>query len=670
PHGACAVCEGLGQKQQIDPQLLTNPNLTILEGGVYPWANAFLDQTWTGSIVRAVSLAHSIPLKIPLAGLNKSKLNLLLHGTGQQTYEVSFTNHYGQSRVIQTRFEGLIPNLERRWRETKSDYMRREIEKYMVKLPCEVCGGARLKKEALSVTINGQNIAAVASLSIGSLREWVGGFKRQNYRENIIAGPIVREITARLDFMLAVGLDYISLSRSSASLAGGESQRIRLARQIGSGLSGILYVLDEPSIGLHQRDQARLITTLKRLRDLGNTVIVVEHDAQTMLASDYIFDIGPGAGDRGGEVVFEGTPKELLRDKKSLTGAYLSGRKKMKAKIKEQNEKIQLKDQKLEVVGAREHNLKNITVSIPLGTLTVVVGVSGSGKSTLVNETLYRALRAHFGLKNEKRVGEHSSLLGAENIDKVVAIDQSPIGRTPRSNPATYTKTFDAVRDLFAQTQEAKIKGYKKGRFSFNVKGGRCEACQGEGQIKIEMQFLPDVYVKCDECGGTRYNPDTLDVFYKGKNIAQILDLTVEEALHFFVNHPKIKRNLDTLYAVGLGYIRLGQPAPTLSGGEAQRIKLASELSKVQTGKTFYILDEPTTGLHFADLERLLDILRLLVSKGNTVLVVEHNLDVIRNADYIIELGPEGGDGGGELIFSGTVADLQKTPTTPTGGVL
>ncbi len=675
PHGACPDCEGIGTQLKIDPSLILNPRLSVSEGGIFPWTKIMERTSWSSRVINTMATAHKIDLNERIGKLSKKDLQKLLYGTGQKRYQVRGKDKYGKENIFHTRFEGVIPNLERRYRQTDSDYIRREIEKYMVKEPCPRCEGARLKKEALLVTVDGQNIAEVARFNIKQSIEWVRKLKAKNLnvREVTIARPIIKEIATRLKFLNNVGLSYLTLDRTSGTLSAGESQRIRLASQIGTGLSGTLYVLDEPSIGLHSRDQGRLIETLKSLRELGNSVLVVEHDPATIMSADFVVDFGPGAGEQGGKVVAEGTPEQIMKNEKSLTGKYLSGRKKVEAgrlKVDAGNEDGSLRLDTLKIVGCKEHNLKNITVEIPLGKLVCVTGVSGSGKSTLVNETLYRSLRAHFGLKIEKMPGEHRWLEGFEEIDKIVNIDQSPIGRTPRSNPATYTKTFDHIRKLFAESRDAKVRGYKPGRFSFNVKGGRCEACQGEGQNKIEMQFLPDIYVDCEVCRGARYNQETLEVEYKGKNIAEILEMSIEEALQFFGAIPPIRHNLETLFDVGLGYIKLGQPAPTLSGGEAQRVKLARELAKRQTGKTFYLLDEPTTGLHFADLEKLLWCLRRLVERGNTVLIIEHNLDVIKNADWIIDLGPEGGDEGGRVVATGTVGDIMSSKKSYTGGAL
>ena len=674
PHGACPVCEGIGTQLKIDPSLIFNPRLSVSEGGIFPWSNIMERVGWSSKVISTMAEEHKIDLDAHIGKLPKKDLQKLLYGTGQRRYKVQGRDKYGKRNIFHTRFEGIIPNLERRYRQTDSDYIRREIEKYMVKEPCPGCEGARLKEEALSVTVLGKNIAEVTGFSIKGALEWakdLKGMEGLNERERKIAEPIVKEILTRLKFLNNVGLSYLTLDRTSGTLSAGESQRIRLASQIGTGLSGTLYVLDEPSIGLHSRDQGRLIDTLKNLRELGNSVLVVEHDPATIMSADWVVDFGPGAGEQGGEVVAAGTPKQIMENKESLTGMYLSGKRKVQsAKIKDQSQVQSAKQGTLRVVGCKENNLKNITVEIPLGKLVCVTGVSGSGKSTLVNETLYRSLRAHFGLKIEKMPGEHTRLEGFEEIDKIVNIDQSPIGRTPRSNPATYTKTFDHIRKLFALAQDAKVRGYKPGRFSFNVKGGRCEACQGEGQHKIEMQFLPDIYVDCEVCGGTRFNQETLEVLYKGKNIAEVLEMGVEEGLKYFGAIPAIRHNLETLFDVGLGYIKLGQPAPTLSGGEAQRVKLARELAKRQTGKTFYLLDEPTTGLHFADLEKLLWCLRQLVEKGNTVLIIEHNLDIIKNSDWIIDLGPEGGDYGGQIVAAGAVEDIIKNKESYTGQAL
>ena len=643
PHGACPVCTGLGTQQKIEPVLILNPHLTISEGGILPYAKTFLYDGW---FARKVASA-GIPLRVPIAELSKSQKQELLYGNSI--------------------FEGIIPNLERRYKETHSDFIRAEIEKYMRKEICPACAGARLKPEALGVTITDHSIVSVTDKSITAAQSWVKGLQLLG-REAIISKPIIKEITERIGFLVSVGLGYLTLGRAANSLAGGEAQRIRLASQIGSGLSGVLYVLDEPSIGLHQRDNQRLIDTLKRLRDLGNTVIVVEHDAEMMLQSDHIVDFGPGAGEHGGKAIAQGTPQEIMANSQSLTGKYLSGKKKIAMSF--------VKDTPFEaersilIREASEHNLKNIDVSFPLGNMICVTGVSGSGKSTLIGDILYHAVASKLNPEHREKPGKYKDIEGLEHVNRIIMVDQSPIGRTPRSNSATYTGLFTVIRDLFALTSEARIRGYRPGRFSFNVKGGRCEACEGEGQIKIEMQFLPDVYVNCEVCQGKRYNSETLEVQYKGKNIAEVLNMTVEEATNFFAAVPVAREKLQTLVDVGLDYIHLGQPAPTLSGGEAQRVKLATELSKRATGKTLYILDEPTTGLHFADLEKLLVVLKRLVAGGNTVVVIEHNLDVVKNADWVIDLGPEGGDAGGYIVATGTPAQVARTKSSYTGQFL
>ncbi|OGE71983.1 excinuclease ABC subunit A [Candidatus Daviesbacteria bacterium RIFOXYD1_FULL_41_10] len=669
PHGACPNCTGLGALLKVDPSVILNPILSIAEGGILPMSNIGESDTWFSRLIEAVGKTYHFDLKIRLGEFSDEARTVLLYGAVKEEFKVEGRNREGRWTHFYTDFEGIINNLERRYKETESEYVRREIEKYMVSEICPVCAGARLKKEALSVTINRLNISQMTEFSIKDALEWVKNLKKPVFsdREATIASSIVKEIIARLQFLVDVGLDYLTLNRASMTLAGGEAQRIRLASQIGSGLSGVLYVLDEPSIGLHQRDNHRLIETLKRLRDLGNTVVVVEHDAETMENADFIIDFGPGAGEHGGKVMAQGSPAQIKKNPESLTGKYLSGKKTVNASqkfIKAPNNLGVLK-----VLGAAEHNLKNIDVEFPLGQFIAVTGVSGSGKSTLINDILYKALSSKF-FHSRERAGKHQGLEGVEKIDKVVLVDQSPIGRTPRSNPATYTGAFTFIRELFANSPESKIKGYSPGRFSFNVKGGRCEVCEGEGQIKIEMQFLPDVYVTCEACGGKRYNREALDIHFKDKNIAEILDMTVEEALKFFENIPQIKNKLVILNEVGLGYIRLGQPAPTVSGGEAQRIKLATELSKRPTGHTLYILDEPTTGLHFADIEKLLTILRRLVNYGNTVIIIEHNLDVIKNTDWIIDLGPEGGDGGGKIVAEGTPKQLAGNKNSITGHYL
>ncbi len=669
PHGACPNCTGLGVLLKIDHEGVLNPILSIAEGGILPMSNVGESETWFTRLLEAVGEQYGFDLKTRLEKLTEKARHALLYGAGDEQFRVEGKNREGKLTHFYTTFEGVIPHLERRYKETESDFTKREIEKYMTTEVCPVCNGARLKKEALSITINDLNISQVTGFSIREALEWVKGLKKPilSEREMTIAISIIKEIQSRLQFLVDVGLDYLTLNRASMTLAGGEAQRIRLASQIGSGLSGVLYVLDEPSIGLHQRDNTKLIETLKRLRDLGNTVIVVEHDQETMENADYIVDFGPGAGEHGGEVVAEGSLAQIMKNPASLTGKYLSGKKTVHVDSSLQREPVNMGS--LKVLGASEHNLKNIDVSFPLGKFVAITGVSGSGKSTLIHDILYKALASKFFHSREK-AGKHKGLEGVENVDKVVMVDQSPIGRTPRSNPATYTGAFTFIRDLFAASPEAKIRGYGPGRFSFNVKGGRCEVCEGEGQIKIEMQFLPDVYVTCESCNGARYNREALEIEFKGKNIAQILGMSVEEALKFFENIPNLKNKLGVLNEVGLNYIGIGQPAPTLSGGEAQRIKLATELSKRQTGQTVYILDEPTTGLHFADIERLLTILRKLVNFGNTVIIIEHNLDVIKNTDWVIDLGPEGGDGGGQIVAQGTPKDLAKIKSSFTGQYL
>jgi excinuclease ABC subunit A len=670
PHGACEECSGIGSLLKIDRELILKPNLTVLEGGILPFANMFEHDTWWSRLVAQAADENGIDLGKAMGELPEEKVEMLLYGTGKRSYRVSGENKSGKLTGFESDFIGVIPELERRHGQTDSDWVRNEVERFMRKEVCEACNGARLRPESLGVTIDDKSIAEIAALSIDRFKEWMEGLMGKeggwSEREEEIAAPIVKEIKSRSGFLVAVGLNYLSLDRAAATLAGGEAQRIRLASQIGTGLTGILYVLDEPTIGLHTRDNSKLIKSLKELRDLGNTVVVVEHDREMMEAADVIVDFGPLAGDKGGEVVSLGSLSEIKKDKKSLTGRYLSGKKKVE--VAGDGELVKERPSRwLVVKGARQHNLKNLEVKFPLGRMVVVTGVSGSGKSTLVVETLCQALARRLSPLHREKPGEMDGLEGVELVDKVGLIDQSPIGRTPRSNPATYTGVMTPVRELFAQLPEARVRGYKLGRFSFNVKGGRCEACEGQGEVKIEMQFLADMYVKCDICQGARYNAETLEVHYRGKSIAEVLALSVDEAREFFHAVPQINRKLDTLQQVGLGYIKLGQPAPTLSGGEAQRVKLASELSKRATGRTVYILDEPTTGLHFADLEKLLKVLRELVNKGNTVIVIEHNLDVVRSADWVVDLGPEGGEEGGEVVAEGPPSEIMKVKGSYTG---
>jgi len=666
PHGACSTCSGLGSIMEIDAEMVLNPILSIVEGGILPWQKLATHETWFSRLIEAVGKEYNFDLSTRLGQLTEKAIGILLHGAGKEQFKVIGRNRQGRMTQFNSDFQGLVPYLKQRYQESESDFVKAEIEKYMFKETCKKCNGQRLKEDALSITIEGSNIAEVTGQSIRQAIDWIKNIKLSD-REKQIAFSIDKEIVARLQFLLDVGLDYLTLDRASMTLAGGESQRIRLASQIGSGLSGVLYVLDEPSIGLHQRDNSRLIETLKKLRDLGNTVIVNEHDAETMEASDLMVEIGPGAGEHGGKIVAYGTPDQIKKDKNSLTGQYLSGKKDVKVNGELKGPNVNAGS--LKIIGASEHNLKNVDINFPLGQFVAITGVSGSGKSTLIHDILYRALAQKI-YRSKERPGAFKELQGLENVDKVVLVDQSPIGRTPRSNPATYTGAFTFIRELFASSPEAKIRGYGPGRFSFNVKGGRCEVCEGEGQLKIEMQFLPDVYVTCESCNGKRYNREALEIHFKDKNISEVLDMTVEESLKYFENIPNIKNKLQVLNDVGLGYIRLGQPAPTLSGGEAQRIKLSSELSKRQTGKTVFILDEPTTGLHFADIERLLLILRKLVNFGNTVIIIEHNLDVIKNVDWVIDLGPEGGDGGGKIIAEGKPEDIAKVKESHTGQYL
>ena len=665
PWGACPSCQGIGTKLTVDPDLvIPNRNLSISEGAILPWQRMLVRDSWTSRRLEALAEHLNFSLSTPIKGLKKEVLEVVLYGSESEVFGVSGRNRFGRQISFHTTFEGVVPELLRRYKETESDWTRREIEKYMREEICEVCRGSRLKKEADYIKLSGKSISQVVQLSIYEADKWFRSLVLSE-KEKVISRQVLKEILSRLKFLSDVGLDYLTINRSSATLAGGEAQRIRLASQIGSGLSGVLYVLDEPSIGLHQRDNKKLINTLKELRELGNSVIVVEHDKETIESADWVIDIGPGAGENGGEVVATGTPIAIAKNANSLTGKYLSGQKVVKGEIsrREGNGKT------LNIVGAAEHNLKNIDVEIPLGKFVCITGVSGSGKSTLVEDILHKALSTHF-YRAKIKPGKFEKILGLEHLDKVIDIDQSPIGRTPRSNPATYTGAFTLIRDLFAKTPQARSRGYKSGRFSFNVKGGRCEACQGDGSVKIEMQFLPDVYVTCEVCSGKRYNREALEVVYKGKNIADCLEMTIGEARTFFENIPAIVSKLATLADVGLSYMRLGQPATKLSGGEAQRVKLATELSRRGTGKTLYILDEPTTGLHFADIENLLSVLHRLVDAGNTMLVIEHNLEVIKTADWVIDLGPEGGEEGGRIVATGTPPQVSENKRSYTGNYL
>jgi excinuclease ABC subunit A len=688
PFGACPNCDGLGTIQEIDDYAVFNPRLTISEGGLYPWSRmADNESSWHMQLLNSVSAEAGFSVRTALGKLTDEQLHLVLYGAGSKRFQVNYHNpNTGGNSSFNVKYEGVIPSLLRRYKQTDSDYIRREIENYMREISCPVCKGARLNPTALAVTIEDMNIEQLSKLPLNKFQDWLRQLKTNardtdndslSNQEKTIVKQVIKEIELRVEFLLAVGLDYLSLSRTARTLSGGESQRIRLASQIGTGLSGVLYVLDEPSIGLHQRDNQRLIETLYRLKELGNTILVVEHDKDTIMQADHVIDMGPGAGEHGGKVIAEGTPQEIMRNKKSLTGRYLAGTSSISKEeiINQANKLNKLQpfalqnnrgSKKLILSGASHNNLKHVNVEIPLGKFVAITGVSGSGKSSLINETLARILMKHF-YNSKDQPGTYQRIEGLDEIDKVIEIDQSPIGRTPRSNPATYTGVFTAIRDIFVQTRESKVRGYKPGRFSFNVRGGRCEACQGDGVIKIEMQFLPDVYVQCDTCLGKRYNRETLQIDYKGKNIADVLDMTVEQGLEYFSNIPAIRNKLGTLAEVGLGYIRLGQSGITLSGGEAQRVKLASELSKRGTGRTVYILDEPTTGLHFEDIKKLLIVLHSLVQRGNTVIVIEHNLDLIKTADHIIDLGPEGGDKGGQIIATGTPEQIAADPDSYTG---
>lgn len=666
PFGACETCNGLGESKEVDPDLvIPNKDLSIKQGAIAAWGSVGVnDDTYYSKMVQSLANHFGVSIETPVKDLPEEFVHELLYGTNNVMVQFIYESKYGGRREYQAYFEGVIPNLERRYRETNSEYSRDKIEEYMAETPCPKCKGTRLKKEVLSVLVDGKNIMEVTDFSVNELVEYIENINLSE-KQKFIAHEILKEIRGRAIFLRDVGLDYLNLSRKAGTLSGGEAQRIRLATQIGSALVGVLYVLDEPSIGLHQRDNDRLIKTLRHLTDIGNTLIVVEHDEDTMRECDYIVDIGPGAGVHGGQIVAQGTLEEILDNPNSITGQYLSGKKEIQIPeiTREGNGNF------IEIVKANENNLKNINVKFPLGKFTCITGVSGSGKSTLINDILYKGIASKIN-KLRDRPGKHKEIKGIENIDKIINIDQSPIGRTPRSNPATYTGVFDMIRDLFASTNEAKARGYQKGRFSFNIKGGRCEACKGDGIIKIEMHFLPDVYVPCEVCKGERYNRETLQVKYKDKTIADVLDMNVEEALKFFENIPNIKRKLETLMDVGLSYIKLGQPSTQLSGGEAQRIKLATELSKRPTGKTLYILDEPTTGLHMADVDKLIQVLQKLADTGNSIVVIEHNLDVIKTCDYIIDLGPEGGDKGGKIVATGTPEEVSKVEGSYTGKFL
>jgi excinuclease ABC subunit A len=662
PHGACERCTGLGSQMEIDPELVVpDPTLSIGEGALAPWSSSA--SNYYEQVTEAIAARYDLDLATPWEQLSAEQQGLFLFGTNGEPLQITYRNRFGRTRSYATNFEGVVANLQRRYRETDSEWTREKIEEFMSLRACPVCGGARLRAESRAVLVAGTRIEDFCALSARRALAWLKDVELSE-TDRHVARLILREISERLQFLENVGIGYLSMDRAAATLSGGEAQRIRLATQIGSSLVGVLYILDEPSIGLHQRDNTKLIGTLERLRDLGNTVIVVEHDEQTMRAADHLVDMGPGAGEHGGEIVAQGTAAQVQRVKRSLTGQFLAG-----TRVVDVPAKRRTPNGYVELLGVAQHNLRGIDVKVPLGTLTCVTGVSGSGKSTLVNEVLYKALanRLH---RARQRPGTHRAIHGLDQLDKIIAVDQSPIGRTPRSNPATYTGLFDVIRDLFSKTQEARARGYKPGRFSFNVKGGRCEVCRGDGQIKIEMHFLPDVYVPCEQCHGKRYNRETLEVRFKGKSIADVLDMPIEEALRFFEHIPKVRRRLETLDAVGLSYVRLGQPATTLSGGEAQRVKLATELSKVATGRTLYILDEPTTGLHFADVQRLLEVLQRLVDAGNSVVVIEHNLDVIKCADRLIDMGPEGGEEGGLVIAAGTPEEVAAEPASHTGQFL
>jgi excinuclease ABC subunit A len=669
PHGACPSCQGLGIRLEVDPGLIVpNPDLALADGAVSEIAWPQDMESGSMNVLRHVAEANNIPINVAWRQLSEADRNLILYGDGgKRKYVVKWVGQDGNPRQWVTQWEGVVNTVQRRYQQTDSEFMRERYQTLMTERPCPECGGARLRKEALAVKIGPNNIHAVSGLSMLKLQEWAAGLKKGilSERDMAISHQVLKEITERVNFLIDVGLDYLTLSRSSGSLSGGEAQRIRLATQIGSQLTGVLYVLDEPSIGLHQRDNARLIRTLERMRDLGNTLLVVEHDDETMRAADWIVDLGPGAGKHGGQIVAEGTPEQIMAHPESITGAYLSGRR----RIPIPNRRRPGNGHQITIVGARENNLKNVSVAIPLGKLVVVTGVSGSGKSSLVMDILYRRLAQVLNGSRE-RAGLHDDITGLEHVDKVINIDQTPIGRTPRSNPATYTKMFDHIRNLFADLPESKVRGYGPGRFSFNVKGGRCENCEGQGQLQIAMQFLPDVFVQCDVCHGARYNRETLQVKYKGKSIADVLDMTIEEGITFFEAFPPIARTLETLVAVGLGYMHIGQPATTLSGGEAQRVKLSRELSKRSTGRTLYVLDEPSVGLHAADVDRLITVLHALVDQGNTVVVIEHNLDIIKVADWLIDMGPEGGDRGGEVIAVGTPEEIAQQPRSYTGQFL